>query len=447
MSTSGRAAPPGRGVGGRSGVYEIGRSLAHRNFRLFFGGQSISLMGTWMQQTAMIWLVYRLTSGTGYASLLLGVTGFASQFPVLILGPFAGVMSDRWHRHHIVIATQTLSMIQAFLLCALTITGMIDVWQIIALSAVLGSINAFDMPTRQAFMTEMLDAREDLANAIALNSSMVNGARLVGPSIAGIVIGFVGEAICFLLNGISFLFVIAALLAMKIPRQIRASSHPSVLHGLREGLSYAFGFGPVRAILLLVATMGLWAMPYSVLMPIVADRILGGGPRTFGFLVGSAGVGALCGSLYLASRSTVLGLGRWIAGAGMMFGISLIAFSFSTNVWLSMALLVVLGFCLIVQLAACNTILQTIVDESMRGRVMSLYTVAFLGMNPLGSLLAGGMASWIGVPHTLQVGGTFSVLAAVLFALSLPAIRRTIRPIYAQMGILPPAAVEPGNRE
>jgi MFS family permease len=237
-----------------------------------------------------------------------------------------------------------------------------------------------------------------------------------------------------------FLLVIAALLAMKIPRQIRASSHASVLYGLREGLSYSFGFRPVRAILLLVATMGLWAMPYNVLMPVVADRILGGGPRTFGFLIGSAGVGALCGSLYLASRSTVLGLGRWIAGTGITFGISLIAFSFSTSVWLSMAFLVVLGFCLVVQLASCNTILQTIVEEAMRGRVMSLYTVAFLGMNPLGSLLAGGLASWIGVPHTLRVGGAFSMLAAVLFALSLPDIRRTIRPIYARMGILPSVA-------
>jgi MFS family permease len=420
---------------------EIGRSLAHRNFRLFFAGQSVSLLGTWMQQTAMTWLVYRLTKEHGQDSaFLLGVTGFAGQIPVLLLGPFAGVYSDRWHRHRIIIATQTLSMLQAFLLWILTLAGVITVWQLIELSLFLGCVNAFDMPTRQAFMTEMLDTREDLANAIALNSSTVNGARLIGPSIAGFVISLVGEATCFLLNGISFLGVIVALLAMKIPRKSREGSPSSVLCGLQEGFRYAFGFPPVRALLLLVALIGLVGMPYVVLMPIFAGEILHGGARTLGVLIGSSGVGALIGSLYLASRSTVVGLGRWIAAMTAVFGIGLIAFSFSRSIWLSMAFLAVMGFAVIVQLASCNTILQTIVDEQQRGRVMSLYTTAFLGMSPLGSLVAGGLASAIGAPNTLRLGGACCILGAIGFASQLPKIRRHVRPIYTRMGILPAVA-------
>jgi MFS family permease len=420
---------------------DIGRSLAHRNFRLFFAGQSVSLLGTWMQQTAMTWLVYRLTREQHQDSaLLLGITGFAGQIPVLLLGPFAGVYSDRWHRHRIIVATQTLSMLQAFLVWILTIAGVITVWQLIALSLFLGCVNAFDMPTRQAFMTEMLDTSEDLANAIAINSSMVNGARLIGPSIAGLVISVVGEATCFLLNGLSFLGVIAALLAMKIPRRSHEGVPKSVLHGLTEGFRYAFGFPPVRALLLLVALIGLVGMPYAVLMPIFADQVLHGDARTYGLLVGSSGVGALAGSLYLASRRTVLGLGRWIAAMSGLFGIGLIAFSFSTNVPLSMAFLVVMGFAVIVQLAACNTILQTIVEERQRGRVMSLYTTAFLGMSPLGSLFAGSIASAIGAPRTLQIGGSIVLLGGIGFALQLRSIRKHIRPIYTRMGILPSVA-------
>ncbi len=420
---------------------EIGRSLAHRNFRLFFAGQSVSLLGTWIQQTAMTWLVFRLTQQQHQDSaLLLGLTGFAGQIPVLLLGPFAGVFSDRWHRHRIVIATQTLSMLQAFLLWILTISGLITVWQLIVLCLVLGCVNAFDMPTRQAFMTEMLDTSEDLANAIAINSSMVNGARLIGPSIAGLVISIVGEATCFLLNGLSFLGVIAALLAMKIPRKSRDGQPPSVMHGLREGFRYAFGFPPVRSLLLLVALIGLVGMPYVVLMPIFAGDILHGDERTYGFLLGSSGVGALAGSLYLASRRTVLGLGRWIAAMSGLFGIGLFAFSFSRSVPLSMALLVVMGFAVIVQLASCNTILQTVVDDEQRGRVMSLYTTAFLGMSPLGSLVAGSLASKVGAPNTLRLGGVCCVLGGIAFALQLPTLRRFIRPIYTRMGILPSVA-------
>jgi MFS family permease len=322
----------------------------------------------------------------------------------------------------------------------LTIAGLITVWQLVALSLFLGCVNAFDMPTRQAFMTEMLDTSEDLANAIAINSSMVNGARLIGPSIAGMVISIVGEATCFLLNGISFLGVIVALLAMKIPRKPREGSPSSVLHGLTDGFRYAFGFPPVRALLLLVALIGLVGMPYVVLMPIFADQVLHGGARTYGLLVGSSGVGALAGSLYLASRRTVLGLGRWIAAMAATFGIGLIAFSFSRDVTLSMAFLVVMGFAVIVQLASCNTILQTIVEEGQRGRVMSLYTTAFLGMSPLGSLVAGSLASAIGAPNTLRIGGACCILGAIAFALQLPTLRRHIRPIYTRMGILPSVA-------
>ena len=420
---------------------DIGRSLAHRNFRLFFAGQTISLLGTWMQSTAMIWLVYRLSKEQGRDSaVLLGITNFAGQIPVLFLGLVAGVFSDRWNRQRIVIATQALSMIQAFLLGYLTVTHLITINQLIFLCLCLGCINAFDMPTRQAFMTEIVDAAADLPNAIAINSSMVNGARLFGPSIAGIVINLVGEAICFLLNGVSFLFVIAALLAMKITPRPRRASHGSVVGGLHEGFVYAFGFAPVRAILLLVAMTGLVGMPYVVLLPIFAGDILHGDARTFGFLAGASGVGALSGSLYLASRSTVVGLGRWIAGTAGTFGLALIAFSFSRHVWLSMPLLCVAGFSVVVQLASSNTILQTIVDDQKRGRVMGLYTVAFLGMAPLGSLMAGGLASRIGTPATVRLGGAVCVLGSVLFARQLPKIRQIVRPIYAQMGILPAAA-------
>jgi MFS family permease len=425
----------------RAGWREIGRSLAHRNFRLFFAGQTISLLGTWMQSTAMIWLVYRLSKEQGRDSpYLLGITSFCGQIPVLFLGLLAGVFSDRWDRRKIVIATQILSMIQAFLLGYLTVTNQITIPQLIFLCFCLGCINSFDMPTRQAFMTEIVDSAADLPNAIAINSSMVNGARLFGPSIAGIVIDLVGEAICFLLNGVSFLFVIAALMGMKLVPRPRPASHGSVVRGLHEGFVYAFGFAPVRAILLLVAMTGLVGMPYVVLLPIFAGDILHGDARTFGFLAGASGVGALTGSLYLASRSTVVGLGRWIAGTAASFGLALIAFSFSRHIYLSMGLVCIAGFSVVVQLASSNTILQTVVDDRKRGRVMSLYTVAFLGMAPLGSWIAGSLASRIGTPATVRWGGVCCLIGSILFARQLPKIRQIVRPIYTQMGILPAAA-------
>ncbi len=415
---------------------EIGRSFAHRNYRLFFFGQGVSLLGTWMQQTAATWLVYRLTD----SPLLLGVTNFAGQFPVLILSPFAGVLGDRWNRRRILLCTQTLAMVQAFALFCLMISGTIEVWQVIGLSFVLGCINAFEMPTRQAFVTEMVDAREDLSNAIALNSSLVNVARLVGPSVAGILIGYAGEATCFFLNGLSFLAVIVALWQMRIRPQVRNRSPGSVWHGLQEGFVYAFGFAPVRAVLLLVGLMGLAGMPYMVLIPVFAQEFLHGGPKTYGFMVGAAGVGALAGSLYLAARTSVLGLGRLLALTPMTFGLGAIAFSFSRLTWLSMACLVLTGFSMMVQIAAGNTILQTIVDEEKRGRVMSFFAVAVLGMMPLGSLVVGSLAQWIDSPNTLRLGASVCIVGGLLFARQLPALRRIMRPIYRRMGILPAVA-------
>jgi MFS family permease len=414
----------------------IGRSLSHRNFRLFFVGQSVSLLGTWMQQTAMTWLVFRLTG----SAALLGVIGFASQFPVLLLAPFAGVLSDQAHRHRVIVLTQSLAMAQALLLGLLTLTGLINTPQIIAFSLFLGCVNAFDLPVRQSFLHELVVGGEDLSNAIALNSSMVNAARLVGPTIAGLLIGLVGEATCFLINAASYVAVIVSLLAIKVPRRDREYAVRSVWRGVFEGFGYAYRFPPVRAILLLVACSGLAGLPYTILMPVFAVEVLHGGPETLGVLMGAAGLGALAGSLYLASRDSVLGLGRWIAAMAASGGAGLIVLSFSRTLWFSLVCLAAIGFAMLVQLAACNTILQTIVDESKRGRVMSLYTMAFLGMTPIGSLLAGGLAESAGTPSTLRVSGACCLAAGLLFATQLPALRRTIRPIYARLGILPAVA-------
>src|SRR5713101_2612297 len=354
-----------------------------------------------MQQIAMSWLVYRLTG----SAFLLGIVGFASQLPAFLVSPFAGVLADRLNRHRMIIATQVLAMVQATALAILTLTGVIEIWHILVLSLFLGLINAFDIPTRQAFLLEMVKNREDLGNAIALNSSMFNGARLIGPAIAGVVIAAVGEGICFLLNAVSFIAVIAALLAMNIPPRHKEDQRVGVLEGFKEGLLYAFGFSPIRSILLLLALVSVMGMPYTVLMPVVAGKILHGGPHTLGFLMGSIGLGALTGAMYLASRKTIVGLGRWIPTAATIFGSGLIAFSFSRVLWLSMLLLFVAGFGLMVQMASSNTILQTISEDNKRGRVMSFYAMAFMGMAPFGSLLAGSLASKIGVPATLSVNG------------------------------------------
>jgi MFS family permease len=411
----------------------IFRSLRYRNYRLFFTGQLLSLVGTWMQQLALPWLVYRLTG----SAFLLGIVGFSSQIPAFILAPLAGVLSDRWNRYYILLVTQTLSMLQAFTLSILFFTGNIQVWQIIILAISLGLINAFDMPTRQAFVIQMVEKREDLGNAIALNSTMFNSARLIGPTIAGIVIAASNEGVCFLLNGISFIFVIASLLLMKIsPRKAKPRT-THVFHELKEGFSYALGFPPIRYIILLLAMVSLVGMPYVILMPVFAGKILHGGPHTFGFLMAAAGTGALTGAIYLASRKSVLGLGRIIPLSTATFGFGLIAFSLSRTLWLSLPLMFVTGLGMMTQMVACNTIIQTIVDDDKRGRTMSIYVMAFIGTAPFGSLIAGSLASTIGAPNTLLIGGALCVLAAAAFARKLPVIRKNIRPIYAKLGIIP----------
>ncbi len=409
------------------------RALKHRNFRLFFGGQSISLIGTWMTRIATSWLVYRLTG----SALLLGLVGFAGQIPTFLFAPFAGVWVDRLNRQHVLVVTQTLAMLQSFALAALTLAKVITIREILALSAFQGLINAFDMPGRQAFMVQMVEDRQDLGNAIAINSSMVNMARLLGPSLAGIVIAGFGEGYCFLIDGISYLAVIASLLMMRLNIAAIKREATSMLGQLKEGWAYVSGFAPVRTILLLFAIVSLMGMPYTVLMPIFAGRILKGGPHTLGFLMGAVGVGALISGVSLAVRKTVLGLGKMIPIAAAMFGAGLILFSMSRVLWLSMILMLFTGFGMMQQMAASNTIIQTIVPEDKRGRVMSYYTMAFVGMAPFGSLLAGALAHAVGAPHTLVINGLCCIAGAVWFTTRLKFIRKLIRPIYVDLGILP----------
>ena len=415
-----------------AGLKFVFRALSNRNYRLFFGGQSISLIGTWMQQIAISWLTFRLT----HSAFLLGVVGFASRIPTFMLASVAGVLADRWNRHRMLVVSQILSLVQALILAVLVLSNTVAVWHIICLSILLGLVNAFDVPARQTFVLDMLESKEDLGNAIALNSSMVNGARLVGPSLAGALIAITGEGICFLLNALSFIPVILSLLFMKIPVREQKSKEVPLWRGLTDGFSYAFGFLPIRSVLLLLALVSLMGMPYMVLMPIFASKILHGGPQTLGFLFGASGVGALTGAIFLASRKSVLGLGRIIAFGSGLFGAGLIAFSISRVIWLSLLMMVLTGFGMMVNMTSCNTILQTVSDEDKRGRVMSFYTMAFMGMVPFGSLLAGGLASTIGAPETVLVGGILCIIGSVLFARRLPNIRKLIRPIYVKKGII-----------
>jgi MFS family permease len=415
-----------------NGLKIIFRSLDHRNYRLFFGGQGISMIGTWMQQVAMSWLVYRMTG----SAVLLGVVGFTNRIPTFVLAPFAGVLADRWNRHRMIVITQTLSMIQAMILAVLVLTGRVAVWHVVALSLFLGFVNAVDVPARQSFVVDMIEKREDLGNAIALNSSIVNGGRLLGPSIAGVLIAVLGEGMCFLVNAVSFIAVIWALLAMKIRPTEKQYQHPPVLHGLKEGFSYAFGFLPIRSVLLLLALVSLMGMPYTVLMPIFAEKILHRGPEALGFLMGATGVGALVGTTYLASRRSVLGLGQVIVIASGLFGIGLIGFSLSRIFWLSLIFMLVTGFGMMVQMASSNTILQTIVEEDKRGRVMSFYTMAFMGMVPFGSILGGSLAGLIGAPATVMIGGITCILGSMMFAKILPTLRKIARPVYIKKGII-----------
>jgi len=414
-----------------NGVTRTFRALRHRNYRLFFLGQGISLVGTWMQLIALNWLVYRLSNSV----FLLGVVGFASRIPTFLLAPFAGVLADRWNRHRLLILIQSLAMAQAFVLSFLVLSGTITVWLIIVLGLFLGCVNSFDIPVRQTFVLDMLENKEDLGNAIALNSSLVNGARLLGPSVAGILIATMGEGMCFFINGLSYIAVIAALFAMRIvPRQL-AKDQPNLVQNLKEGFSYTFGFTPIRDILLLLALVSLMGMPYVTLMPVFARDILHGDSHTFGFLMGATGIGALIGAMYLAARKTVAGLGPVIAIAAGVFGTGLVAFSFSRLPWLSLILMVLTGFGMMVQMAASNTFLQTVADDEKRGRVMSFYTVAFMGMTPFGSLLSGWLASWLGVQNTVFLSGMFCAIGGLIFAVRLPGLHEKVRPIYEEKGI------------
>jgi MFS family permease len=421
------------------GISHAWRALRHRNFRLFFSGQSISLIGTWMTRIATSWLVYRLTG----SALLLGLVGFMGQIPTFLLAPFAGVWVDRLDRRRVLLWTQALAAAQSLLLAGLTLSKRITIGEILILSAFQGLINAFDMPGRQAFLVQMVEDRKDLGNAIAINSSMVNLARLLGPSLAGVVIAAFGEGYCFLIDGLSYFAVIASLALMHIkPLPGRSAVASSMWVQLKEGWAYVSGFAPVRTILLLFALVSLMGMPFVVLMPIFASQVLHGGPHTLGMLMGASGVGALVSALSLAVRKTVLGLGRMIPIAAACFGTGLILFGLSHVMWFSMLMMLLVGFGMMQGMAASNTIVQTLVPEDRRGRVMSYYTMAFVGMAPFGSLLAGGLAHWLGAPRTVMITGSVVILGALWFASRLKAIRVEIRPIYQALGILP-ASLEP----
>ena len=412
------------------------RALRHRNFRLFTAGQSLSLIGTWMQQVAIGWLVYRMTG----SAFLLGLVAFAAQGPGFILAPFAGELADRFNKHRIVIVTQIVMMVQALALAALVLTDHVTVAWILVLMTVLGAAVGFDIPARQSFLIEMVDDRADLPNAIALNSSIFNAARLVGPAIAGFAIAALGEGWVILLNGLSYVFVIGALLRMKIPPRRDARPSGRVLKRMREGFEYAFDFRPIRAVLGLVAVVSLLGVPFSVLLPVIATEVLGGGPRTLGLLMSATGCGALAGALYLAGRSTVLGLGRVIVWCATLFGSALVLIPFADSLLLALPLLALAGFGMMAQMASSNTVLQTLVDDDKRGRVMSFYTMAFTGTAPVGSLLLGSLASRFGAPAAIATGGAVCIAAGLLFARRLPALRQIVRPIYARMGILPEVA-------
>jgi MFS family permease len=426
---------PGAGKPLPTPLRTIGRALRHRNYRLFFFGQGISLVGTWLTRVATSWLVYRLTG----SAFVLGMIGFVGQIPTFFLAPIAGVWVDRWNRHRTLVVTQVLAMIQSALLAALA-WGRPTVAGIAALSVFQALINAFDMPARQAFVVQMVEDRTDLPNAIALNSSMVNAARLIGPSVAGILIALFGEGWCFAIDAASYLAVIASLLAMRLEAIPAAPRKTRVTAELVEGLRYVASHLPIRSVLLLLAVVSLMGMPYTVLMPIEATSVLHGKAHTLGFLMAASGAGALIGALYLASRTSVLGLGRVIGVSAAIFGASLVGFSLSHTLWLSLALMVPTGMGMMVQMAASNTVVQVLVDEDKRGRVMSFFAMAFFGTVPFGSLLAGSLAQRIGAPRTIGLGGIVCVVGAALFFRALPELRRHARPTYQRLGILPEVA-------
>jgi MFS family permease len=420
-------------------ISQVGRALRHRNFKLFFFGQSISVIGTWMTRVATSWLVYQLT----HSALLLGVVSFAGQIVAFLLGPFAGVWVERLNRRKLLVWTQALAAIQSLALAALTLAHVINLWEIIALTAMQGLINAFDMPGRQSFLVQMVEDRSDLSNAIAINSSMANGARLIGPAIAGLVIAAVGEGWCFLLDGFSYFAVIASLLMMSIkPMEIRRNAS-TMLEQIREGWDYVRTFRPIRSILLLFSFTSLMGYSYSVLMPVFAGEVLHGGAHTLGWLMGASGVGALTSALSLAVRKSAVGLTRMLQIATAMLGSALIFFGLSHMLWLSLVLMVFVGFGLMQVASASNIIIQSLVTEDKRARVMSYYTMAFFGAAPFGSLMAGALAHQIGAPYTVMITGACCIASSLWLALELPKVRAVMRPIYQEMGLLPVRQIDP----
>jgi MFS family permease len=417
------------------------RALGHRNFRLFFFGQSVSLIGSWMQQTAVLWVVHLLTdspSAQADSAFAQGVVAFAGQIPAFFIAPVAGVLVDRWNRQRLVVVTQFLAMLQAFALAGLALAGAVQLWHLIVLSVFIGVVNAFDMTGRQAFLREMIDNPDDLANAIALNSSMFNGARLVGPALATLALVLTSAGICFLANALSYLAVIAALLAMRVAPRIVPPRRSHLTREMREGLAYAFGFPPIRSLLLLLALMSMAGTSYTVFLPYIATHVLQGGKVTMGLLMTASAVGALSAASYLASRRTVLGLSRWLVIAPALAGVSLVLLARASAIWLALPLLAAIGFALMVYMGTTNTLLQTIVDEDKRGRVMSLYMMAFMGLSPLGGLFAGWLAGFTPEPgDALMVGGVACIAGSVAFAWHRRRLREFIRPIYVRMGILP----------
>jgi MFS family permease len=407
-------------------------ALRSRNYRLFFGGQGISLIGTWMTQLATVWLVYHLTN----SALMLGVVGFTSQIPNFLLTPFGGVLVDRFPRQRILIVTQVLAMVQSLTLATLALAGVIQIWHLLVLSLFQGIINAVDAPARQAIVTELVDRPQDLANAIAINSTMFNGARLVGPAIGGLLIARVGEAYCFLIDGLSYIAVIIALLAMRFKLKQLPKITGSPLERIKDGFQYAFGCPPIRAILLLSAIVSFLGMQYTVLVPVFADKILQGDAQTLGFLMAASGVGAVAGGIYLATRTTVIGLGKLIILGPALLGAALIVFALSRYLLLSLGAMLSIGLGTILQIASGNTVLQTIVDDDKRGRVMSIYTMSFLGVVPFGNLLGGTLADRIGVTPTLIFAGVACLLGSLYFSRQLPALSKTVREIYHRKGII-----------
>ena len=406
------------------------RALRHRNFQLFFAGQLVSLIGTWMQTIAESWLVYRLTG----SSLLLGTIAFAAQIPVFLLAAFGGTFADRHNRHRVIVATQCSAMCLASAYAWLTLSNRIQIWEIFVLAALLGVVNAFDIPARQSFIVEMV-GRDDLMNAIALNSSMFNGARIVGPAIAGILVASIGEGWCFLANAVSYIAVIGGLLLMKVEKPERMVSRKSTIENVIEGFRFAREAAPVKALLMLVGLVSLVGMPYAVLMPIFADQILHGGARGMGLLMGATGVGALIGALTLAAKRGLKGLGKWVAVSSISFGVALIAFAFSKIFWLSAVLLIPVGLSMMINMASCNTLIQSMVPDQLRGRVMALYSMMFMGMAPFGAFFAGAVAHKIGAPWTLAIGGIGCILGSSVFASKLSSFRAEARELIVAQSL------------